>query len=148
VDFDIGVVCIGLAGQQRFEPAPVDVALERFQRLLGFRDDALILLGLAEFDQADIVREFLVSCMRREAFCGSSQSLESSASRFSSARRRSDFSTSKRPPQQSERLLDLFDDLFDFGAHCFDSPRCQPSIRRGSAGSKRAPLTTIRRDRG
>jgi hypothetical protein len=28
-----------------------------------------------------------------------------------------DVSTSKVPPQQSDRLLDLFDEAFDFGAH-------------------------------
>jgi hypothetical protein len=46
--------------------------------------------------------------------------LGSSASAFSSASRFSDFSTSKRPPQQLQRLLDFFDQLFGFGAH-FDS---------------------------
>jgi hypothetical protein len=55
--------------------------------------------------------------MSFDAFCGSSQILGSSASWFSSARRRSDFSKSKRPPQQPDRLLDLFDDILNFGAH-------------------------------
>jgi hypothetical protein len=36
---------------------------------------------------------------------------------FSSASRAVDFSTSKMPPQQSDRLLDLFYKAFDFGAH-------------------------------
>ncbi|OSI19661.1 hypothetical protein BST63_29040 [Bradyrhizobium canariense] len=36
---------------------------------------------------------------------------------FSSARRAVDFSTSKMPPQQPDRLLDLFYQPFDFGAH-------------------------------
>jgi len=36
---------------------------------------------------------------------------------FSSARRAVDFSTSKMPPQQPDRLLDLFDEAFNFGAH-------------------------------
>jgi hypothetical protein len=43
--------------------------------------------------------------------------LGSSACRFSSASRARALSTSKMPPQQSERLLDLLDDGFDFGAH-------------------------------
>jgi hypothetical protein len=36
---------------------------------------------------------------------------------FSSASRAVDFSTSKMPPQQPDRLLDLFNEAFDFGAH-------------------------------
>jgi hypothetical protein len=41
----------------------------------------------------------------------------SSALAFSSSRRRVDFSQSKMPPQQGERLLDLFDGALNFGAH-------------------------------
>jgi hypothetical protein len=41
----------------------------------------------------------------------------SSASVFSSARRRVASSTSKVPPQQFQRLLDLGDDGLRFGAH-------------------------------
>jgi hypothetical protein len=36
---------------------------------------------------------------------------------FSSARRRVDVSTSKMPPQQTDGLLDRFDERFGFGAH-------------------------------
>jgi hypothetical protein len=36
---------------------------------------------------------------------------------FSSASRAVDVSTSKMPPQQPDRLLDLFYQPFDFGAH-------------------------------
>jgi len=36
---------------------------------------------------------------------------------FSSASLAVDASTSKMPPQQPDRLLDLFYDFFDFGAH-------------------------------
>jgi hypothetical protein len=61
------------------------------------------------------------SCIAFDAFCGSSQSFGSSASAFSSARRFSDFSTSKRPPQQFNRLLDFFDEFLGFRAH-FCSP--------------------------
>jgi len=38
---------------------------------------------------------------------------------FSSASRAVDVSTSKMPPQQPDRLLDLFNQPFDFGAHDF-----------------------------
>jgi len=47
---------------------------------------------------------------------------------FSSARRAVDFSTSKMPPQQPDRLLDLFYQPFDFGAHvvlCLAESRVQ-----------------------
>ncbi|RAI30480.1 hypothetical protein CH340_21440 [Rhodoplanes serenus] len=57
------------------------------------------------------------SCIRRCAFCGSFQSSGSSASLFSSASRARALSKSKMPPQQPDRLLDLFDDRLGFGAH-------------------------------
>jgi hypothetical protein len=38
---------------------------------------------------------------------------------FSSASRAVEASTSKMPPQQPDRLLDLFNKAFDFGAHGF-----------------------------
>ena len=52
MDFEIGVEAVGLAGQQRFELAARDFLLQRLQRGLGFGDDALIVLGFAEFDHA------------------------------------------------------------------------------------------------
>jgi hypothetical protein len=57
------------------------------------------------------------SCISFWAFWGSFQRLGSSASLFSSASRAVDVSTSKMPPQQPDRLLDLFNQTFDFGAH-------------------------------
>jgi hypothetical protein len=41
-------------------------------------------------------------------------------------------STSKMPPQQPDRLLDLFDQLFDFRAHRF-----HPSAGRDPRGPAR-----------
>jgi hypothetical protein len=55
--------------------------------------------------------------MTRLARCGSSHSVESSAKALSSASRARALSTSKMPPQQRQRLLDLFNDGGDFGAH-------------------------------
>ena len=52
MDFEVAVVGVGLAGQQRLELAARDFGLELAQRRLGLGDDALILLGLAEFDHA------------------------------------------------------------------------------------------------
>jgi hypothetical protein len=44
---------------------------------------------------------------------------------FSSASRAVDVSTSKMPPQQSDRLLDLFNQPLDFGAHDISGFRWQ-----------------------
>jgi hypothetical protein len=55
--------------------------------------------------------------MTRLARCWSFHRLGSSACRFNSASRARALSTSKMPPQQAERLLDLVDDGLDFGAH-------------------------------
>src|SRR5689334_22761037 len=59
------------------------------------------------------------SCISFCALGGSFQRLGSSASLFSSASRAVDVSTSKMPPQQPDRLLDLFDEFLDFSAHRF-----------------------------
>src|SRR5882724_8341579 len=64
------------------------------------------------------------SCISFWAFWGSFQRLGSSASLFSSASRAVDSSTSKMPPQQPDRLLDLFNEAFDFGAHGVSDLRC------------------------
>src|ERR1043165_8885720 len=57
-------------------------------------------------------------CITRCARFVSFQRLGSSARAFSSSSRRRALSTSKMPPQQPDRLLDVIDDLLDFGAHC------------------------------
>ena len=57
MDFQIGLVAVGLAREQRLGLAPRDLGLELAQRVLGVGDDRLILLGLAELDHADIVVE-------------------------------------------------------------------------------------------
>ncbi len=58
MNLEIGIEPVGLAAQQRFELAARDFLLQRFQRGLGFRHHAFIVLGFAEFDHADIVVEF------------------------------------------------------------------------------------------
>ena len=71
---------------------------------------------------------------------GSFQRLGSSASLFSSARRAVDASTSKMPPQQPDRLLDLFNEAFDFSAHGFSDLRREAAIARcceGCSGGRR-----------
>ena len=57
MDLEIGIEAVGLARQQRFELAAGDFLLQGLQRVLGFGDDALIVLGLAELDHPDIVLE-------------------------------------------------------------------------------------------
>ncbi len=52
MDFEIGVVGVGLAGQQRLELAARDLGLEPAQRVLGLGDDRAVVLGLAELDQS------------------------------------------------------------------------------------------------
>ena len=59
----------------------------------------------------------LLRMYTRWARCGSFHSAGSSAALFSSARRARAVSTSKMPPQQPDRLLDLIDDVLDFCAH-------------------------------
>jgi hypothetical protein len=61
-------------------------------------------LPMPESESSSEVR----SCISFCAFWGSFQSSGASASLFSSASRAVDFSTSKMPPQQPDRLLDLF----------------------------------------
>jgi hypothetical protein len=60
--------------------------------------------------------------------------LGSSASEFSSASRAVDFSTSKMPPQQPDRLLDLFYEAFDFRAHGIFCLRFKPLLDKRSTG--------------
>jgi hypothetical protein len=55
--------------------------------------------------------------MVRCAVAWSFQNVGSSAALFSSARRRVAVSTSKMPPQQPDRLLDVFNECLSFGAH-------------------------------
>jgi len=83
-------------------------------------------LPMPESESSSEVR----SCINFCAFWGSFQRFGSSASLFSSARRAVDASTSKMPPQQPDRLLDLFDESFDFSAHGFSDLRHKPQLKR------------------
>src|SRR3954468_20093817 len=85
-------------------------------------------LPMPESESSSEVR----SCISFCAFCGSFQRLGSSASLFSSARRAVDCSTSKMPPQQPDRLLDLFNESFDFSAHGFSDLRHGRDWNNGS----------------
>ena len=65
VDFEIGVVGVGLAREHRLDLARLDLARQRADRSLGFGDDAGVALFLAELDQADIVVERLRQALDR-----------------------------------------------------------------------------------
>ena len=58
--FEVGIVGVGLARQQRLELAARDLGLERAQRRLRLGDDLLVVLGLAELDHRDLVVEVLL----------------------------------------------------------------------------------------
>jgi hypothetical protein len=71
--------------------------------------------------------------MARWALALSFQKSGSSACLFSSASRACDASTSKMPPQQPDRPLDVLDDFFRFGAHGFvliDPPHLAIAARK------------------
>ncbi len=57
MDFEIGIELVGFARQQRLKLAPRDLLLQVLQRILGFDNDARIVLGFAELDHVDIVLE-------------------------------------------------------------------------------------------
>jgi hypothetical protein len=65
MDLEIGVVRIGLARQQRLDLAPLRLVGDCLQRLLGVGDEARVVLGLGELDQADIVVQVLVEAADR-----------------------------------------------------------------------------------
>jgi hypothetical protein len=57
MNLEIGIEAVGFARQQGFEFPPCDLLLERLESGFGFGHDTGIVLGLAEFDHADIVLE-------------------------------------------------------------------------------------------
>ena len=52
MDFEIAVIGVGLAGQQRFQLAPRHLGLQALERGFGFADGLVVFLRLAELDQA------------------------------------------------------------------------------------------------
>lgn len=65
VHLDIGVVGIGFARQQRLELAPRGLRLEAPERVLGFRHDLGVFLGLAELDHGELVVEVALDARDR-----------------------------------------------------------------------------------
>ena len=60
MDFEVGIVVIGFAGQQRFKLAPGNFGLEFAQLRFRLGNDALVLFGFAKLDQPNLIVEFLV----------------------------------------------------------------------------------------
>ncbi len=134
VHFEIAVVGVGFAGEQRLELATRHLGLEMAQRLFRFADDAGVVLGFAEFDHRRLVVELPLDLgdgaeliLERGALLHQAAGAlrivpqaGSSAWRLSSSSRARALSTSKMPPQQSDRLLDLGDDIANFRAHGVD----------------------------
>ena len=65
MDFEVGIVGVGLARKQRLELAARHFNAQLLQRLLGFRNRVLILLGLAQVDHGELVVEFLLDAADR-----------------------------------------------------------------------------------
>ena len=63
--FEIAIVGVGLAGQQRLKLAARHFGFELAQRRFSFGDDFLIVLGFAELDQHDLIVELLLDAGQR-----------------------------------------------------------------------------------
>jgi hypothetical protein len=60
MNFDIRIVGVGLAREERFELAPRDFRLELLQRRFRLGDGLLVFLGLAELDHGELIVELLL----------------------------------------------------------------------------------------
>ncbi len=57
MDFEIAVVGVGFARQQRFELAPRHFGLSRLSAVFGLRDGRIVLFGFAQIDQHELIVE-------------------------------------------------------------------------------------------
>src|SRR4029077_5644021 len=60
MNFDIRIIGVGLAREERFELAPRDFRLELLQRRFRLGDGLLVFLGLAELDHGELIVELLL----------------------------------------------------------------------------------------
>ena len=138
VDLEIAVVAVRLAGEQRLELAARDLGLERAQRLLGVGDDAwspsaspssimptlIVEIALDAGDRGELVLErgaLLHHALRALRIV---PEIGVFGERVQLGKPPAALSTSKMPPQQPDRLLDLFD-------HGLISARMAFSVDRG-----------------
>jgi len=63
MDFEIAIIAVGLAREQAFELALGGLVAQLFERRLGFLDDALVTLGLAQLDELDRVLILLLDAL-------------------------------------------------------------------------------------
>jgi hypothetical protein len=74
VDLEIAIVAVGLAGEEAFELALRGFGAQSVERRLSFLDDAVIALGLAQFDELDRVGVILL-----DAFVAADEVVEPAA---------------------------------------------------------------------
>ena len=60
MDFEIAVVGVGLAGEQRFQFAPRHFRLQALERGFRLGDGLVVLFGLAQLDHGELVVELLL----------------------------------------------------------------------------------------
>ena len=60
MDFEIAVIGVGFARQQRFQLAPRHFGLQALERRFGLGDGGVVLFGFAELDQRELVVELLL----------------------------------------------------------------------------------------
>ena len=65
MDLDVGVVGVGLAGQERLHLAPLGLGLQGFQLVDAFALEVGVVLGLGQFDQRDGVLEVALQARQR-----------------------------------------------------------------------------------
>ena len=132
MDFDIGVVGVGLARKQRFELAPFAFGFQGLEGSDSLGFGRRVALGFAELDQRRRIVEIALDLRQRTqpvfqhgalahhlfgGFRGRSRGSDLRISRSVRQDVALAASTSKMPPQQPDGLLDRFGQLFGFGAH-------------------------------
>src|SRR5262245_12962360 len=65
MNLDIGVIAVSLTREQRLHFAGVGLPPQTLKRLLGFRDDVLVALLLAELDERDLIVELADNAIKR-----------------------------------------------------------------------------------
>ncbi len=65
MDFEIAVVDVSLAREQRFQLAPRRLGFELMQRRFGVGYDVLIVLGFAQLDQRQLVVKLALDARKR-----------------------------------------------------------------------------------
>jgi len=135
VNLQIAVAAVSLAGEQALQLALAGFRPQARQDLFGIAHHGLVALGLRELDQAQGVVELALDrAIAADAVLEPAALLQQPLrlgglfpelgifdERLSSARRRTDVSQSKMPPQQSQRPSDVVGCRLVFSAHAHAS---------------------------